>query len=156
MPVLIGEDGATIAEIEDLVTVDLQVDGNEVEIDGDPLEELRAANIVKAIGRGFAPDRALRLLEDNSDLCVIDVTDYVTSENGKERLKGRVIGRGGEARKKIESDTDTEIAVYGKTVAILGNVQNVEVARQAVVMLLEGRSHATVYQYLERNMAKIV
>lgn len=154
--VLIGDGGSTLDEIQELVDATIHVEGNEVEIDGDPLEERRAYNIVKAIGRGFAPDRALRLLEDNSTLCVIDVTDFASTDNGKERLKGRVIGRNGEAREKIENDTDTEIAVYGKTISILGNVGNVEVARQAVTMLLEGRSHATAFRFLEDNAAKLV
>lgn len=155
VPVLIGSDGETLDEITGMINADIRVDDAEVEIDGDPLEELRAFNIVKAIGRGFEPDRALRLLEDNSDLCVIDVTEFTDTDSGKQRLKGRVIGHDGETRAKLEHDTDTEIAVYGKTVSILGKVPNVEVAREAVRMLLQGRSHATVYAYLDRNAAKL-
>jgi ribosomal RNA assembly protein len=160
--VLIGTGGETLDKIEELLKVEVTVDDDgEVEIDGtdpqDPLEELRAYNIVKAIGRGFSPEKALRLLEDNSDLCILNINDFTGgSDNAKERLKGRVIGENGQAREKLSNDTDTEIAVYGKTVSILGKVSNVEVAREAVTMLLEGRSHATVYDYLKRNQAKIV
>jgi ribosomal RNA assembly protein len=160
--VLIGTGGETLDEIEELLKVEVDVtDDGEVTIDGtdpaDPLEELRAYNIVKAIGRGFSPEKALRLLEDNSTLCVLNINDFTGgSDNAKERLKGRVIGQDGQAREKMEQDTDTEIAVYGKTVAILGKVPNVEVAREAATMLLEGRSHATVYDYLKRNQAKIL
>lgn len=154
--VLIGEDGETVQEVQDLTGADIDVDGVEVAVDGDPIEEIRATNIVKAIGRGFSPERALRLLEDNADLCVIDVTEFAPTDNAKERIKGRVIGRNGETREKIENDTDTEMAVYGKTVSILGNVQNVEIARQAVMMLLEGSSHSTAYQYIEKNRGKLV
>ncbi|MDY6769327.1 MAG: KH domain-containing protein, partial [Candidatus Nanohaloarchaea archaeon] len=100
--VLIGEDGETLQEIQDLTGTDIDLDGVEVEIDGDPMEEIRAFNIVKAIGRGFDPDRALRLLEDNADLCVMDVTGFAPTDSAKERLKGRVIGRDGETREKIE------------------------------------------------------
>ncbi|MDY6761651.1 MAG: KH domain-containing protein [Candidatus Nanohaloarchaea archaeon] len=153
--VLIGEDGETLQEVEDLTHADIQVDGVEVEIDGDPMEEIRAFNIVKAIGRGFNPDRALRLLEDNADLCVMDVSEFAPTDNARERLKGRVIGRDGETREKIENDTNTEIAVYGKTVSILGKIQNVQVAREAVRMLLDGRSHSTAYNYIEKNLEKI-
>ncbi len=156
---LIGTDGETIEEINELVNAEIEIDDGEVRIEAedDPFEEIRAYNIVKAIGRGFAPDRALRLLEDNSDLCVININDFTGgSDSRKEQLKGRVIGQDGHAREKLEKDTDTEIAVYGKTVSILGKVPNVEVARQAVTMLLEGRSHSTVYTYLKRNQSNIV
>ncbi|MCJ7478616.1 MAG: KH domain-containing protein [Candidatus Nanohaloarchaeota archaeon QJJ-7] len=154
--VLIGEDGQTLEEVQDLTGTDIDLDDGKVEIEGEPLEEIRAFNIVKAIGRGFSPDRALRLLEDNTDLCVIDMSDFAPTDNAKERLKGRVIGRDGETRAKIENDTDTEIAVYGKTVSILGNVQNVQIARESIRMLLDGRSHSTAYQYIEKNRGKIV
>jgi ribosomal RNA assembly protein len=153
--VLIGEDGETLREVEDLTNTEVRVDDVEVEIEGEPLEEIRAANIVKAVGRGFDPDRALKLLEDNSDLCVIDVTEFAPTDSAKQRLKGRVIGRDGETRSKIENDTNTEMAVYGKTVSILGNVQNVQIAREAVRMLLEGASHSTAYRYIEKNLGKI-
>ncbi len=153
--VLIGQDGETLDEITGLLDAEIRVDGGEVTIDGDPLEERRAYRIVQAIGRGFAPEEALRLLEDNAALCVLDVSEFASNENGRERLKGRVIGRDGEAREKIENETGTEIAVYGKTVSILGDAGHVEVARQAVVMLLEGRSHGTAYSYLDRNRAKL-
>lgn len=153
--VLIGEDGDTLQEVEDLTSTDIQVEGVEITIEGEPLEEMRASNIVKAVGRGFSPDRALRLLEDNTDLCVIDVTQFAPTDSAKQRLKGRVIGRDGETRKKIENDTNTEIAVYGKTVSILGHVQNVEVARESVRMLLDGASHSTAYRYIEKNLGKI-
>lgn len=162
VPVLIGTDGEVLDEIQELLKVDVTVsDDGEVEIEGtdpqDPIEELRAYNIVKAIGRGFAPEKAFRSLEDNSDICIININDFTSgSDNAKERLKGRVIGHNGKAREKMANDTNTEIAVYGKTVSILGKVPNVEVAREAVTMLLQGRSHATVYGYLKRNQAKIV
>lgn len=153
--VLIGEDGETIQEIQDLTNTDIEIEDGEVTLEGDPLEQIRAFNIVKAIGRGFSPERALRLLEDNTDLCVIDVTEFAPTDNAKERLKGRVIGRNGETREKIENDTNTEIQVYGKTVSILGNVQNVQIARESVRMLLEGSSHSTAYNYIEKNLGKI-
>ncbi|MDY6778403.1 MAG: KH domain-containing protein [Candidatus Nanohaloarchaea archaeon] len=136
--VLIGEGGETVDEIQDLTDAEITIEDNEVTVDcDDPLDEIRALNIVKAIGRGFSPERALRLLEENSTLVVIDVTHFESTDNGKERLKGRVIGRNGEAKEHI-----------------LGPVRKVEVAKKAVEMLLDGRSHATAYQYLEQNKAQ--
>ncbi|EHK01343.1 putative RNA-processing protein [Candidatus Haloredivivus sp. G17] len=49
----------------------------------------------------------------------------------------------------------TEISVYGKTVGFIGYVQNIEIAQEAVKMLLNGREHSTVYDYLERNHLSI-
>lgn len=155
--VLIGQDGETLEEIEELTNTDLTVEDGEVQVEGDdPLDEMTAQQIAKAIGRGFSPDDALRLLEENSGLAVINIKDFTNTDSGKERLKGRVIGRDGEARRHIQKETDTEIAVYGKTVSVLGPLRGVEVAKKAVEMLLNGRSHATAYRYLEQNKAQTI
>lgn len=157
VPVLIGEDGEELEELESLIKANIEVsDDGVVEIQSDDtMEELRAYNVVKAIGRGFSPERALRLLEKNSSIQIVDVTDYAPTDNAKKRLKGRVIGRDGKARRHIENVTDTEISVYGKTVSIVGKSQNVQIARRAAEMLLEGRSHSTVWNFLERNRDKL-
>lgn len=157
VPVLIGEDGETLEEIQELLKVDIRVKGNEVEIDSDdPLESIRAQNVVKAIGRGFPPEKAFRLLEDNSGMAIINIKNYASTDNSKRRLKGLVIGRDGETRRQFENMTDTEIRVYGKTVAILGPLANVEVAKKAVEMLLETGSHSAAYNYLEGNAEAVV
>ncbi|MCJ7450256.1 MAG: KH domain-containing protein [Candidatus Nanohaloarchaeota archaeon QJJ-9] len=155
--VLIGEDGETVEELKELTNTEIEVDEGEINVEGeDPMEEIRAQRIVKAIGRGFSPEKAFRLLEDNSDIAIIDVTDYEETKNGKERIKGRVIGRDGEAKEHIENETDTEISVYGKTVSILGEVKNVHIAKKAVEKLLEGRSHGTAYQVIDKNRQKLI
>jgi ribosomal RNA assembly protein len=155
--VLIGEGGDTLAEIEDLTSTDITVEDGEVQVTGeDPLQEMTAQQIAKAIGRGFNPDDALRLLEENAGLAVINIKDFTNTDSGKERLKGRVIGRDGEAKRHIENETNTELAVYGKTVSVLGPLRGVEIAKKAVEMLLDGSSHAAAYRYLEQNKAQTI
>ncbi len=153
--VLIGEDGEAKQEFEELTGCELSLEGNVATVEGDAFEEMTARKIVKAIGRGFSPEKAFKLVERNVDLHVIDVKRYEESQNGQERLKGRVIGRDGEARRHIEKEANIDISVYGSTVSLIGKVQNIEVAVEAVNMLLNGSSHATAYQYLEKNQAKI-
>jgi ribosomal RNA assembly protein len=68
-----------------------------------------------------------------------------------QRLKGRVIGAKGKARKAIEELTQTNISVYGKTIAIIGEIQNVGTARRAIESLLMGSMHATVFKWLEKQ-----
>lgn len=57
--VLIGEGGDTMREIESRADVRLDIDSDNgsvrVEQTGDPVRGLKAPEIVKAIGRGFAP-----------------------------------------------------------------------------------------------------
>jgi ribosomal RNA assembly protein len=153
--VLIGENGETKEEFEDLTDCTLTVEGNLARVEGDPLEELTAQEIVKAMGRGFSPERAFNLLEEEKMLYIIDIGRYADTKNSEERLKGRVIGRDGEARRHIEKETQTDISIYGSTIALIGRGQNIEVAQEAINMLLKGSSHSTAYNYLEKNQMKI-
>jgi len=61
----------------------------------------------------------------------------------------------GKTRRIIEELTNTNIAVYGHTVGIIGKVEHVQVAREAIQMLIEGRQHATVYKFLHRKRREL-
>ncbi len=153
--VLIGEGGETKEEIASVTNCDINIEGNVVRVEGDTLDEMNAQNVIKAIGRGFNPEKALEIMEKNVSLHLIDINRYADTENSKERLKGRVIGRNGEARRHIEKMTETNISVYGKTIGIIGKTANIEIAMEAIRMLLKGSSHSTAYQYMEKNQGKI-
>ncbi len=153
--VLIGPKGATRKKIEKKLEVKMNIDSQEgdVEITGeDSLKLLTAQNVVKAIGRGINPDKALDLLEDDVVLESIDMTDF--TNNSKKRLivvRGRAIGTEGKSRAYIEELTGTHISVYGKTITIVGPYQTVSLARKALESLLSGSRHSTVYAWLEKQ-----
>jgi ribosomal RNA assembly protein len=153
--VLIGEDGEIKDRIQKDTDTELTLEDNNVKIEGDPLDEMTAQKIVKAIGRGFNPEKALKLVEEQYEFHQININEFEESRNGQERLKGRVIGRDGETRKHIEKMTDVDLSIYGKTVGFVGHIRNIEVAQGAVKQLLNGSSHSTAYNYLEKNQDRI-
>ncbi|WEL23876.1 KH domain-containing protein [Candidatus Nanohalovita haloferacivicina] len=153
--VLIGSEGETKEELQDLTDCDVTIQDNQVALEGEPLDEMTAQKIVKAIGRGFNPEKAFKLVERDVTLHLMDIGRYANTKNAEERLKGRVIGREGEARTHIEKIAQVDISVYGTTIGIIGKAQNIEVAMEAINMLLNGSSHSTAYNYLEKNQDKI-
>ena len=159
--VLVGKKGETKNKIEKELGVEIEIDEDgeitifSTEEQKDPLATWKARDIVRAIGRGFNPEKALKLISDDYVLEIIDITDYAHSDNAIRRLKGRVIGSGGKSRRYIEDLTDTDISVYGKTVAVLGEFEPVQIAKEAVSMILRGSSHAKMYKYLERHRQDI-
>jgi ribosomal RNA assembly protein len=132
--------------------LDVSRDG-EVTIDGDDAMLLyRCVQVVRAIGRGFAPTKAEKLFNDEFYLRVFDVRDF--SGKSKKRamdLKGRVIGRDGKSRKNIEESTDCYLSVYGHTVALIGAYPALGSAERAVEMLLEGSEHSVVFSFLRKE-----
>lgn len=160
--VLIGKGGSVKEKIERRCGVSLGIDNStggvkirleEVLEEADPFLAIR---VVTAIGRGFSPERAFRLLEESSTLEVIDLRDCVgKSESALKRIRGRIIGMKGKARRTIEELTNTYISIYGRTVSIIGDVEGISMAREAVEMLAGGREHSTVYRYLERVRRRV-
>ncbi len=158
--VLIGQDGKTKREIEENLNVKLEVDSetgdvtiNLNEDSTDPSQLFKARDIVLAIGRGFSPQRAFRLLHDEDVmLTIIDLREiFGRSKSDIRRVKGRIIGKEGKTRRIIEECTEAYISVYGHTVSIIGGVEQSEIAREAISMLIKGNQHATVYRFLQRK-----
>jgi len=153
---LIGEGGETMREIEHRAEVRLDIDSEtgavKVESVGDPVVGLKGPDIVKAIGRGFAPEDALRLLDD--EMMMFDIVDIDAASRNKNdftRQKGRLIGEGGRTRELMEELSGAAVVIYGSTLGIIGQPQQVDAVREAAEMLLDGAPHGAVYSFLERK-----
>ncbi|MCK4475842.1 MAG: hypothetical protein KAU16_03870 [Methanophagales archaeon] len=157
--VLIGHNGIVKEDIEKKSKTRIEVDSDEggVYIEsiegGDPLKALRVVDVVKAIGRGFSPENVFALFDD--DFLLFDVISiaHLTSKTLK-RVKGRVIGRNGRTRRTIENLAGVKIAIYGKTIGIIGYSHSIRTAHEAIAMLINGAPHSTVYSFLERKAGK--
>ncbi len=155
--VLIGPAGRTRRAVAEATHTTVEVDAEEGEVtvsgpDTDPISVLKARDIVLAIGRGFSPARAMRLLKDNTFLGIVDIK-LATGHREKaalRRIRARVIGTAGRARARIEELSGCSMSVYGSTVALIGEEDQLERATRAVELLLRGSEHATVFHLLAR------
>jgi len=153
--VLIGPGGRTKRAIASATGTDLEIDAEEGEVrlegpETDPMAVLKARDIVLAIGRGFSPERAMRLLKENTYFGVLDIK-LATGHREKaalRRIRSRVIGTRGRARARIEELSGCSVSVYGSTVALIGEEQQLERATRAVELLLKGSEHSTVFHLL--------
>jgi ribosomal RNA assembly protein len=162
--VLIGPEGTTKKNIEEKLSVSLEINSQTgdiaISLSGkaeDPSTLFKAKDVVNALGRGFSPEHAFRLIRDEE--AILDVIDLRTvfgrSETDIKRVKGRIIGMNGKTRKIIEELTSTNVAVYGHTVSIIGTIEQAEAAREAIQMLVKGSMHATVYRFLHRKRREL-
>ncbi len=158
--VLVGTGGRVKKEIEERLGVSLKIDSREgiVEIapkpeagrNWDPVNLFKARDIVEAIGFGFSPDRAMALAQDDMVLSVIDLTTYTGKDKeDMTRIKARIIGSGGKTRRIIEETAHVYVSVGQDTVAIIGSTRDVEAAKEAVEMLINGAPHSSVYKFLD-------
>jgi ribosomal RNA assembly protein len=161
--ILIGPEGKTKKYIEDKLQVKLDIDKEgSVKIIlseqcTDPSLLLRAKDLVTAIGRGFPPETAFRLIRNEDD--IFDMIDlrviFGRSESDIKRIKGRIIGTEGKTRKLIEDLTEADVVVYGHTIGIIGSFTEADAARNAVQMVIDGCEHHTVYNYLQKKRTEL-
>ena len=159
--VLIGAKGATRKELEEAAGCErIAIDSASGEIDVfwpdagnyDPVKAMKLPDVIKAVGRGMAPSRAIQLLQDDWFFEIVDLRDHVGKRsNQQRRIRGRIIGSEGKIRKMIEFHTNTEISIYKSTVVLVGEGMGLSNARQAIEMLAGGSEHGSVLGYLEKD-----
>lgn len=161
IPVVIGNKGKTKIKICKMCNVEIEVESKTGQItiasttkNYDENGALKARDIINAISNGFSPERAFRILDEESLFQVLDLRNFTTSANSTNRIKGRIIGEKGKARKNIEELTNTFISIYGHTVSLIGNYEETKLALDAIKLLVNGRSHKTVYEMLYQAKRK--
>ena len=156
---LIGKNGEVKKSIEKLTGTILDIDSDDGTVYITPREDMEdplgvwnANHIVKAIARGFNPEVAMKLIHDDIYLEIMKLPLYVgKSKKALARYKGRIIGANGKTRELITELADVDMAVYGKTVSLIGEMDNILVAKEAIEMILNGSRHKSVYSFLENK-----
>jgi len=155
---LLENNAKLVKEIEKKTNTKVKIDRSLGEISiietdamADPLAIWVARDIIKAIGRGFDEEIAFELLNEDNVFELVNLTDYIRSKSKNDliRIRSRIIGAEGRAKQTIEDLTGTNLSIYGKTVAVIGHVEDVEAAVKAIEMIAQGSRHGTAYKILE-------
>ncbi len=160
--VLVGKSGEVKKRIEDETGTNVNIDSKsgDVTIDDshaqDPVLTLKCVDMVKAIGRGFSPNKAFRLLNDEVYLTLLDMRDFVgKNQKHVRRVRARIIGSKGKTRRLIEELADVNVSIYGNTIGVIGESMEMGIAVTAIEMLLKGSEHSAVYSFLEKKRRDI-
>ncbi|MHA1201165.1 MAG: KH domain-containing protein [Candidatus Heimdallarchaeaceae archaeon] len=161
--VLIGPKGSTKKRIEELTESKLMIDSKTgdviiiIEEDSeDPVSMWRARDMVKAIGRGFSPQKAFQIKDSSWGFDIIQLRDLVgTSPNTLREVRSRVIGKNGRTRNIIEQITGAHVSVFGNTIGIISEFSKLKILRDGLTRLINGSKHSTVYKYLEEKMRNL-
>ncbi len=161
--VLIGKGGRTRKMLEKSSGASLEIDSatgdvsaiwNQEELD--PIVKMKMPDVIRAIGRGLAPNRAVKLLDDDVFLRMYDIREWVGRQpNQTRRMRSRLIGRNGRIRSLIEEMSRTEMAIYGSTVLVIGDEDGLALATPAIENILNGAEHGTVLHGLEQDRKRM-
>ncbi|MFH0971750.1 MAG: KH domain-containing protein [Candidatus Micrarchaeota archaeon] len=146
------KNGAVLKEVEKRgkVTIKINKDKN-IELEGEGGEVWIASQVLKALDFGFLPQQAFKLFNDNYFLEIIDLEIILPNPKAIERYKGRIIGEGGRAKMTLQELSGAFLAIIGNKVAIIGEFDDLQLAKEGVLRLLEGSPHTSVYAFMERK-----
>ena len=156
--VLIGSKGSIKKELEQLSNSKISIDssdGTVTIVGSDAIVLYALKNVIYAVGRGFNPKYAELLFKSDYSLETIKLGHNEFNKKALIRIRSRVIGTKGKCRKYIENLTDVHISIYGKTITIIGEARRVDIAKNAITMLINGSEHSSVYAWLESTMKNI-
>lgn len=135
--------------LQDILKVSISVRGRKVTIDGEPLDEFQAQQVIEAIGMGFSAKEALVLINDDVLFERINIKDH-TRKKDLEPVRARLIGTHGKTKKTIEEISGCKIEINGNAVGIIGPAATIQYAITGVANVIKGTKQANVYHYLEK------
>jgi len=93
---------------------------------------------------------AKKLLTDEYMLYVIDLKTIVDNKEDITRILGRIIGEEGKIKKRISEATGCSIYITDSKIALIGSFDEVEYAKNAIQIIVDGSPHARLFKYLEK------
>ncbi|MCX8199891.1 MAG: hypothetical protein N3G76_00290 [Candidatus Micrarchaeota archaeon] len=123
----------------------------------DPFIELKGKDVLIALGTGGVPYRdALRLFSDELILKVVDISE-ISGDNERDvhRIMARIIGTDGKTKKIIEQITEVSMTVQESRIYLIGTLEGVSLASDAIDAIVRGAPHKKVYRLLESGRRKI-
>lgn len=140
-------------KLETALRVKINITKEAVEIQGKDSEgysEYIAGLALGALNMGFSVDSALLLKNEDYMFEKINLKKHLRRSRLR-TVKGRIIGEKGRTKELISELTGCSLAIKDYDVGIIGKTSDVEVARRAIISLIQGAPHSHIYAYLEKS-----
>lgn len=142
-------------KLESVLNLKISNRGKEFYLEGEPLDEYEAEQVLNAVNFGFKIEIALMIKEKELAFNILSIKDY-TKRKDMFVIKARIIGTKGKTMKTLAELTDCFFEVHNNEVGIIGHPERMKIAQEAVVNLIRGAKQANVYKYLEKHQVQPV
>ena len=137
-------------KLEKELEIKMKYKGKDVFVDGKAEKEFIAIEVLKAINLGFSVNSALMLKQENFILQTINIKD-VTKRNDLKTIKSRIIGTHGKTLKTLKNLTDCNLSLQDNQIGIIGDIEEIADAIQAITSIIQGSKQSNVYGKLEKQ-----
>src|SRR3989344_8473704 len=135
--------------LEEKLNGKIKLKNKTLSIETNPFNEYEAQRVFDAINLGFSVEKALKVLDEETDFIKINIKDYSNTKN-LAVVRSRLIGTNGKTKKTIEEITKCDIVIHENQVGIIGPAEIAESALVAVTNIIKGTKQANAYKYLEK------
>ncbi len=142
-------------KLEEKLHVKITNRGKEVFIKGKPENEYLAEKVIDALNFGFPFSIALLIKEKDFIFEIMNIKDY-TKRKDLERVRGRIIGTKGKTFQTLCQLTKCYFELKDNYVGIIGPVEYLENAQEAIISIIKGAKQSNVYSLLEKNQIKSI
>lgn len=139
--------------LEEKLNIKISNRGKEIYLKGKATDEYISDKIIGAIEFGFPFKVALLIKEEDFLFEIISIKDFTNKKN-LERIRGRIIGRGGKTLKTLSGITKCFFELKDNEVGIIGSPESIQSAREGLISLIRGSKQSNVYSYLEKHHPK--
>ena len=141
--------------LENKLNIKISNRGKEVQIHGEPEEEYIAEKVIDALNFGFSFSVAISIKEENLEFEILNIKNHTTRKD-LERVRARIIGKGGKTLKTLNQLTKCNFEIKDNQVGIIGLPEYIENAQESVISIIKGSKQSNVYSNLEKNQLKPV
>ena len=141
--------------LESKLNIKISNRGKEVKIDGKPEDEYIAGKVIDALNFGFPFSVAISIKEEDLEFEILNIKDYTTRKD-LERVRARLIGKGGKTLKTLCQLTKCSFEIKDNFIGIIGNPEYIENAQESIISIIKGSKQSNVYSHLEKHQLKQV
>jgi len=139
--------------LEEKLNVKITNRGKEVKIIGKPIDEYVAEKVINALNFGFPFSIAILIKEEDLLFEILNIKDYTTRKD-LDRVRARIIGKGGKTLKTLCQLTKCYFELKDNHIGIIGLPEYIENAQEAITSIIKGSKQSNVYAHLEKTQIK--
>ena len=139
--------------LEQKLNIKITNRGKEVSIQGEPEDEYIAEKVLDALNFGFPFSNALTIKTEDFMFEIINIKEH-TKRKDLERIRARIIGKGGRTLKTFCNLTKCFFELKDNEIGIIGHPEHIENAQEAIISIIKGSKQSNVYSFLEKRQTK--
>lgn len=137
-------------KLESELNVKIDVQEDEVLIDGKAVDEYIAEKVIEALDFGFSLSKSLSIKNNEFLFEIINIKDH-TRRHDFAVIRGRIIGTRGKTLKTLSDLTECYLELKDNEIGIIGNGEHIKKAQDAIISIVKGSKQSNVYNFLEKR-----